>query len=92
MSSLTITAEYHQEGTSDILNQRTRMWHFPNSNWVDVDIRQVDAPVDTTVVVPVPDAAPYISPTGEVRVKTWMSGTKTAWTHYIDLVKITAAQ
>ncbi|MBN1461539.1 MAG: hypothetical protein JXA57_18575, partial [Armatimonadetes bacterium] len=62
------------------------------SSWVDVDLRNVTATSDTTVVITVTDPAPYISATGEVLIKVWMGGAgKTVWNHHIDFVKITAS-
>jgi PKD repeat protein len=91
LSSLTVTSESHPS----VQPQRQRIWlyNFSTSQWVEVDVRDVTTTTDETTVVGVSSPSPYRSASGEVRVKIRQGEriNNPQWTHYIDLVKITAA-
>jgi len=91
LSSLTVTSESHPS----VQPQRQRIWlyNFSTSAWVEVDVRDVTTTTDETTVVGVSSPSPYLSASGEVRVKIRQGerNNATQWTHHIDLVKITAA-
>jgi len=91
LSSLTITSESHPSHVPQ--RQRISVYNFNTSQWVEVDVRDITSTEDVTTVVPVSNPSPYVSGTGEVRVYSGMGErlNTTQWTHYIDLVKITAA-
>jgi len=93
LSSLSVTQEWRHEGVTTDRRQRTRLYNFINTGWDEVDNRLVNCTVDTTVVVDVPSPSPYISATGEVRVKLLCGDNGSdAFSHHVDLVKITAAE
>lgn len=90
--SLTITFEWHEEGTTSDQVMKTYLWN--GGGYSQVDQRTVTSPTsDTTIVIPVTgDLSEYIN-NGEVRVQ-FKVGEETKsdqWTHHIDLLKITAA-
>jgi PKD repeat protein len=92
LSSLTITFEWHEEGTTSDQVMKTYLWN--GGGYSQVDQRTVTSPTsDTTIVIPVSgDLSQYIN-NGEVRVQ-FKVGEKDKtyqWTHHIDLLKITAA-
>jgi hypothetical protein len=91
LSSLTVTAESHPSATPQ--RQRISLWNFTTSQWVEEDVRDVNSTSDETTVLPVASPSPYLSATGEVRVKMSQGErlNKDQWTHFIDLVKITAS-
>ncbi len=92
LSSLSVTQEWRHQGAPAPQRQRTRLYNFASSGWVEVDNREVDCTNDTTITFDVANPAPYLSATGEVHVQFWCGDAgKTAFSHYIDLVKITAA-
>lgn len=92
LSSLSVTQEWRHEGVTTDRRQRTRLYNFTNAGWDEVDNRLVNCTVDTTVVVDVASPSPYISAAGEVRVKLLCGDNGSdAFSHYVDLVKITAA-
>jgi hypothetical protein len=72
--------------------QRIWLWNFTTSQWVEEDVRDIESTSDVTTVIPVSSPSPYLSGTGEVRVRIRQGErlNTTQWTHYIDLVKITA--
>jgi len=90
LSSLTITAESHPSLAPQ--RERIRVWDYSSGSWSGVVGDQwLNSTSDQTTVTPVPDPANYISGSGQVniRIRTGDNG-GTAWTHSIDLVKITA--
>ena len=92
LSSLSVTQEWHAETVSDLQRQRTHVWNYSSGGWDEIENQLYDVTSDTTVVVNVPSPANYISG-GEVRVMLRCGDNgKTTFDHYIDLVKITAAQ
>jgi len=93
VSSLSVTQEWRHEGVTSDQRQRTYLYNFTSSGWDEVDNRMVNCMTDTTVTFDVSNPAPYLSSTGEVHVRFWCGDAgKTAWTHYVDLIKITAAE
>jgi len=92
LSSLTITSESHPSVAPQ--RERIRVWDYSSGSWTGVVGDQwLNSTSDQTTVTPVPDPANYISGSGQVsiRIRTGDNGS-TAWTHSIDLVKITAQQ
>ena len=91
LSSLTVTAESHPSMTPQ--RQRILLWNFNTSQFVEEDVRDVNSTSDVTTVLPISSPSPYLSGSGEVRVRMRQGErlTKDQWNHFIDLVKITAA-
>ena len=93
VSTMSVTQEWRHEGVTNDQRQRTYLYNFTSSGWDEVDNRMVNCTTDTTVTFDVSNPAPYLSSTGEVHVRFWCGDAgKTAWTHYVDLIKITAAE
>jgi PKD repeat protein len=91
LSSLTITSESHPSLAPQ--RERIRVWDYGSGSWTGViGDHWLNGTSDETTVTPVPDPANYISAGGQVkiRIRTGDAG-GAAWTHSIDLVKITAA-
>ncbi len=90
LSSLTVTSESHPTAVPQ--RQTIYVYNFTTSQWDDVDVTDLTSTTDTTTVVPVSSPSPYLSGTGQVQVYIRTGDrANTPWTHYIDLVKITAA-
>ena len=90
LSSLTITSESHPSLAPQ--RERIRVWDYSSGSWTGViGDHWLNTTSDETTVTQVPDPGNYISPSGQVqiRIRTGDAG-GTAWTHFIDLVKITA--
>ena len=92
LSSLSVTQEWHAEGTTSGQRQRTLLWNYSSTGWDEIENQVYDVASDTTVVVNVPSPANYIS-SGEVRVMLRCGDNgKDVFDQYIDLVKITASE
>jgi PKD repeat protein len=90
LSSLTVTSESHPSHVPQ--RQRIWLWNFTTSQWVEEDVRDITSTSDETTVLPISSPSPYLSGSSEVRLRIRQGErlNTTQWTHYIDLVKITA--
>ncbi len=92
ISTLSLSQEWRHDGAPPPQRHRTWLWNWNTNGWEEVDNQLVDCSQDNTTVVNVTSPAPYLSPGGEVHARIWCGDTgKTAFSHYIDLIKVTAA-
>ena len=88
LSSLTITSE--SRSSRSPARQQIFLFNPSTADWELIDDRSVTSEDDSTTAVVVSNPAPYVSASGQVRIRIRTEADGGKWKHYVDLVKITA--